>query len=54
MMIKVYQGSDLRAFAGQPLPQLGEPARVIAQAEVADYAFSRAVLKIFERYLRRN
>ncbi len=54
MMIKVYQGSDLRALDGQPLPQLSEPARVIAQAQVADYAFSRAVLKIFERYLRRN
>jgi A/G-specific adenine glycosylase len=54
MMIKVYQGPDLRALEGQPLPQLSEPVRRIAQAQAADYAFSRAVLKIFERYLRRN
>jgi A/G-specific adenine glycosylase len=51
MMIKVYVGPDLRALDEQPEPVLGEPRRKIARADVGTYAFSRAVLKIFERYL---
>jgi A/G-specific adenine glycosylase len=54
MMIKVYVGGDLSALEGSDPPPLSEPRRVIAQGQVGDFAFSRAVLKIFERYLKRN
>lgn len=54
MMIKVYEGPDLRALDAQAPPALSEPARVIARDAIDGFAFSRAVLKIFERYLGRN
>jgi A/G-specific adenine glycosylase len=54
MMIKVFEGPDLRALGGQSLPVLGEPARPIPRSQIDGYAFSRAVLKIFEQYLERN
>lgn len=47
MMIKVYRGSE---FQGQK----GEDSQRIPIEERGQYAFSRAVLKIFERYLPEN
>jgi A/G-specific adenine glycosylase len=44
MMIKVYVGS---AYPGSPV----EGSKLIFKAEIGEYAFSRAVLKIFEQYL---
>ncbi len=54
MMIKVYEGSDLRVMEGKELPTLGEPARPILLTQIDGFAFSRAVLKIFEQYLERK
>ena len=54
MMIKVYVGADLQALAGMPIAALGEEPRLIERVQVDDFAFSRAVLKIFERYLGGN
>lgn len=51
MMIKVYAGDTLPpAFVVDKNEQLQQ----IQLPNIADYAFSRAVLKIFERYLSRN
>ncbi|HEX2898612.1 MAG TPA: A/G-specific adenine glycosylase, partial [Bacteroidia bacterium] len=51
MMIKVYAGEALPAgFSDNG----GETLKSIPLGSIGEYAFSRAVLKIFERYLRRN
>ncbi len=51
MMIKVYAGDALpRAFDGET----GGRLNAIPLGDIGEYAFSRAVLKIFERYLSRN
>lgn len=47
MMIKVYRGSE------SPLP-MDETTREIGLAHIPEFAFSRAVLKIFEQYLPDN
>lgn len=48
MMIKVFEGkSDFH-------PQLLKDCEAISLDKISDYAFSRAVLKIFERYLDGN
>ncbi len=49
----------ITVFAGDALPDVFDAStegglREIPLAEIGDYAFSRAVLKIFERYLSRN
>lgn len=47
MMIKVFSGTAMPAV-------IEKQAMVIPFAQIGQYAFSRAVLKIFERYLGRN
>jgi adenine-specific DNA glycosylase len=50
MMIKVYAGETLP----ETMVDKVETLRLIPLADIGNHAFSRAVLKIFERYLQRN
>jgi A/G-specific adenine glycosylase len=51
MMIKVYQGPDIQLWRQHTEDTVQDGAKLIARTEIGDYAFSRAVLKIFEQYL---